>query len=53
MSCDLFIANPILQRPDVGILRSWNPGDNMQTTFYKNQIDFYFSFAVGVALAIA
>jgi hypothetical protein len=48
-----FIANPILQRPDVGILRSWNPGDNMQTTFYKNQIDFYFSFAVGVALAIA
>jgi hypothetical protein len=25
----------------------------MQTTFYKNQIDFYFSFAVGVALAIA
>jgi hypothetical protein len=25
----------------------------VQTTFYKNQIDFYFSFAVGVALAIA
>jgi hypothetical protein len=25
----------------------------MQTTFYKNQIDFYFSFAIGVGLAIA
>jgi hypothetical protein len=37
----------------MGVLRSWNPGDNMQTTFYKNQIDFYFSFAVGVGLAIA
>jgi hypothetical protein len=45
--------NAILQKPSVGILRSWNPGDNMQTTFYKNQIDFYFSFAVGIGLAIA
>ncbi len=47
------ILNPILARPDVMILRSWNPGDNMQTTFYKNQIDFYFSFAVGIGFAIA
>jgi hypothetical protein len=47
------LVNPILQRPDVGILRSWNPGDNMQTTFYKNQIDFYFSFAIGIGIAIA
>jgi len=45
--------NAILQKPSVGVLRSWNPGDNMQTTFYKNQIDFYFSFAVGIGLAIA
>jgi len=48
-----FVLNPILHRPELGILHSWNPGDNMQTTFYKNQIDFYFSFSVGVALAIA
>ncbi len=48
-----YVVNPILQSPSVGILRSWNPGDNMQTTFYKNQIDFYFSFAMGVGLAIA
>jgi hypothetical protein len=45
--------NLILQKPAIGVLRSWNPGDNMQTTFYKNQIDFYFSFAVGIGLAIA
>jgi hypothetical protein len=25
----------------------------MQTTFYKNQIDFYFSFAIGIGLAVA
>lgn len=48
-----FLLNPILARPEVGVLRSWNPGDNMQTTFYKNQIDFYFSFAIGLGLAIA
>ncbi len=48
-----FILNPILARPEVGVLRSWNPGDSMQTTFYKNQIDFYFSFAIGIGLAIA
>ena len=47
------VLNPILAHPRVGILRSWNPGDNMQVTFYKNQIDFYFSFALGVGLAIA
>lgn len=45
--------NPILHSPAVGILRTWNPGDNMQTTFYKNQIDFYFSFAIGIGLAVA
>lgn len=47
------VLNPILAHPRVGVLRSWNPGDNMQTTFYKNQIDFYFSFALGIGLAIA
>lgn len=48
-----FVLNPILHGPGVGILRSWNPGDDMQTTFYKNQIDFYFSFAIGIGLAVA
>jgi hypothetical protein len=45
--------NPILHLPSVGVLRTWNPGDNMQTTFYKNQIDFYFSFAIGIGIAMA
>ncbi|MEX2389935.1 MAG: hypothetical protein WD534_18815, partial [Phycisphaeraceae bacterium] len=46
-----FVANPLLY--NAGILSQWNPGDNMQETFYKNQIDFYFSFSIGIALAIA
>jgi hypothetical protein len=46
-------AIPVLGRFDGGILTSWNAGDPMQVTFYKNQIDFYFSFSIGVALAIA
>jgi len=45
------ILNPILV--ETGVLTSWVPGDDMQTTFYKNQIDFYFSFSIGVAAAIA
>jgi len=48
-----FFLNPVLARPTIGVLRSWNPGDSMQITFYKNQIDFYFSFAIGIGLAIA
>ena len=44
---------PLIGGYDGGVLRSWNPGDNWQVTFYKNQVDFYFSFAIGVGLAIA
>ncbi len=55
------VVNPILYDPGIvgldGVLEpvlvSWNRGDNMQSTFYKNQIDFYFSFSIGVAVAIA
>lgn len=46
-----FIANPFLV--DAGVLTSWNQGDDMQTTFYKNTVDFYLSFSLGVAAAIA
>ncbi len=45
------IANPMLYR--AGVLTSWNPGDNLQETFFKGNIDFYFSFSIGIALAIA
>lgn len=55
------VINPVLYEPAIiglggvmePVLVSWNPGDNMQSTFYKNQVDFYFSFSIGVAIAIA
>jgi hypothetical protein len=46
-----FVANPLLY--EAGVLSSWNQGDEMQSTFYKNTVDFYLSFSLGVAGAIA
>lgn len=46
-----FLANPLLYH--FGVLSSWNPGDRMQETVYKNNVDFYFSFSIGIALVIA
>lgn len=57
-----FVLNPVLYDPSIlgldaagmrPVLTSWQPGDDMVTTFWKNQVDFYFSFSIGVALAIA
>lgn len=45
------IGNPALYH--FGILQTWNPGDGLQETFYKANLDFYFSFSIGVALSIA
>jgi len=45
------VANPILY--NFGILKSWNVGDNTVTTIFHNHIDFYFSFTIGVSIAIA
>ncbi len=45
------MANPLLYH--YGVLSSWNPGDRMQETIYKNNVDFYFSFSIGIALVIA
>lgn len=45
------IVNPWLQ--GWGILHSWSPNDNLVTTIYKNNLDFYFSFSIGISLAIA
>ena len=44
---------PVVGGAGAGVLTSWNPGDNMQQTVYKNNVDFYFSFSLGVALTIA
>ncbi|MCC7204346.1 MAG: hypothetical protein IT441_04655 [Phycisphaeraceae bacterium] len=46
-----FIANPQLR--NFGILHTWNYNDPLLTTVYKNNIDFYFSFSIGLSLAIA
>jgi len=45
------VVNPILYR--VGILNSWNFGDDTVSTLFKNNVDFYFSFQIGLAVAIA
>lgn len=53
-ACGLLLtmmANPLLHR--AGLLRSWSPGDNTVATVFHNNVDFYFSFQIGVALAIA
>jgi hypothetical protein len=46
-----FIANPVLYHADV--LHNWDPSDNTIRTMFKNNIDFYFSFTIGVSAAIA
>ena len=45
------VANPILY--STGILHNWKFGDDTIATLFKNQIDFYFRFQIGLALAIA
>ncbi|HOW96163.1 MAG TPA: peptide transporter [Kiritimatiellia bacterium] len=45
------VLNPLLHA--VGVLRNWVPGDSTIGTLYKNNIDFFFSFNIGLALAIA
>ena len=46
-----FILNPVLYK--TGVLDNWKPGDDTISTLYNNNIDFYFSFQIGIALAIA
>ncbi len=46
-----FILNPILYH--TGHLVSWTPGDSTVETLFKNRVDFYFSFGLGISLAIA
>ena len=46
-----FIMNPILFK--YGVMRSWEPGQSTVQTIFSNNIDFYFSFQIGISLAIA
>ncbi len=43
--------NPILYK--FQIMQSWLPGDDTIATSFKTNIDFYFSFSMGIALAVA
>jgi hypothetical protein len=45
------VANPVLY--SFGILTNWKPGDDTVTTLFKNNVDFYFSFTIGVSFAVA
>jgi len=46
-----FIANPVLY--DTGILTLWRENDSTVVTLFKNTVDFYFSFGIGLSLSIA
>lgn len=46
-----FIMNPILHAN--GMMPTWKQGDDTVTTLFANNVDFYFSFQIGVSLAIA
>jgi len=46
-----FCFNPLLYR--LGYLSSWTQGDSTVTTLFKTKMDFYFSFSIGLAFAIA
>ncbi len=45
------ILNPILWH--MGKLPSWQKGDTAVTTLFKNTVDFYYSFGLGISFAIA
>ena len=45
------IANPMMYHS--GILSSWMPGDDTIATNFHNYLDFYFSFGIGISLAVA
>ena len=46
-----FTLNPILYK--CGQLPTWRPNDNTVITLFSNNVDFYFSFGIGISLSIA
>lgn len=46
-----FVANPLLHH--YGVLDSWVAGDDTVQTVFKNNVDFYLSFQIGLSLAVA
>lgn len=47
-----FVANPMMYK-HLGMMQTWRPGDRTVQTLFATNIDFYFSFGIGMALAIA
>ncbi len=45
------VGNPFLYK--FGYLTSWDPTDDTILTLFKNYMDFYFSFSLGVMVALA
>lgn len=45
------VLNPILYH--IGILETWQPGMHTVQTIIANNIDFYFSFGLGISFSIA
>lgn len=45
------VANPVLYH--FGVLNTYEKGDKTVEILFKNNIDFYFSFTIGISLAIA
>ncbi|MAE64995.1 MAG: peptide transporter [Phycisphaeraceae bacterium] len=46
-----FILNPILYH--AGLLTTWQPGMDSVNTIVSNNVDFYFSLGIGMALGLA
>ncbi|MGI5869821.1 MAG: OPT/YSL family transporter [Kiritimatiellia bacterium] len=46
-----FVMNPILYH--AGVMQTWERGDTTVLTLFANNVDFYFSFQIGISLAIA
>lgn len=46
-----FIMNPVLY--EFGVMQTWERGDTTVLTLFANNVDFYFSFQIGISLAIA
>lgn len=45
------VLNPVLHK--AGVLTHWQPGMDTINTLFANQLDFYLSFGIGMALGIA
>lgn len=46
-----WVLNPVFY--SAGILNQWRPGDGTIITLFKNLVDFYFSFVLGLSIATA